>query len=323
MQKPEQNPIAGIGWMLMTGLCFVAVNIIVKSVGTSLPAPESAFLRFVAGLTLLSPVLVRLMHTHFTRKTWALFGARGVFHTLAVMTWFYAMARIPLAEATAMSYMSPVYVTLGAAMFLGERLAARRLIAVAAALVGVAIILRPGFRDLSPGHYAQLFATLSFAASFLVAKRLSSEASPSVIIAFLAVSVTIGLAPFAYAVWVPPTLVQTAWLALVAVFATAGHYCMARAFAVAPISVTQPVTFLQIVWAVLAGALLFDEPVDFWVLFGGAVIIGAVSFIAWRESVLKRRLAAHLAVPDRGPAPGPPGYLQTEEEKAASGTTRN
>ncbi len=299
------NPLAGVAWMLLTGLCFVAVNVIVKSVGTALPAPEAAFLRFVAGLILLSPVLPRLLRARYSRKAWALFGARGLFHTLAVMSWFYAMARIPLAEATAMSYMSPVYVTLGAALLLGERLAARRLLAVAAALVGTVIILRPGFRELSPGHYAQLFATLSFAASFLVAKRLSAEAAPSVIIAMLAISVAIGLAPFAFAVWVTPTAVQAAWLGLVAVFATAGHYCMARAFAVAPISVTQPVTFLQIVWAVLFGVLLFGEPVDLWVLVGGAVIIAAVSFIAWREVVLKRRVAAHLAVPDRGSAPDP------------------
>ncbi len=292
--SPPQNPLAGIGWMLLTGLCFVAVNVIVKAVGTALPAPEAAFLRFVAGIVLLSPVILRLAGARFSGRAWALFGARGLFHTLAVMTWFYAMARIPLAEATAMSYMSPIYVTLGAALFLGERLAARRLLAVAAALIGVVIILRPGFRALSPGHYAQLFATLSFAASFLTAKRLAREASPSQIIAMLSISVTIGLAPFALAVWVTPTLAQTAWLFLVAIFATAGHYCMARAFAVAPISVTQPVTFLQIVWAVLFGVLLFGEPVDIWVLVGGAVIIGAVSFIAWRESVLRRREASSL-----------------------------
>ena len=295
--NPEQNPAAGILWMLLTGLCFVAVNIIVKSVGTSLPAPEAAFLRFVAGLVLLSPVLARLLRAQYSRKAWVLFGTRGLFHTMAVMAWFFAMARIPLAEATAMSYMSPVYVTLGAALLLGERLAARRLFAVVAAMAGTLIILRPGFRELSPGHYAQLFATLSFAGSFLVAKRLSSEAAPSVIIAMLAVSVTIGLAPFALAVWVTPTFAQAAWLGLVAVFATAGHYCMARALAVAPIRVTQPVTFLQIVWAVLFGVVLFDEPVDFWVLLGGAVIIAAVSFIAWREAVLNRRVAAHKAAP--------------------------
>ena len=299
----EQNPVAGVLWMLATGLCFVAVNVIVKHVGGTLPAPEAAFLRFVAGLVLLAPVLVRLGRAGIPRRVALLFGLRGLFHTAAVMAWFFAMARIPLAEATAMSYMSPVYVTLGAALFLGERLAARRLMAVAAALIGVLIILRPGFRELSPGHFSQLFATLSFAISFLIAKRLASLVSPSVAVAALALAVTIGLAPFAWAVWVPPNLNQVAWMAAVAVFATAGHYTMARAFAVAPISVTQPVTFLQIVWAVLFGVVLFGEPVDIWVLVGGGVIIAAVSFIAWREAVLKRRVAAHLALPDRGASP--------------------
>lgn len=289
MEMQEQNSVAGILWMLVTGLCFVAVNVIVKHVGGALPAPEAAFLRFVAGLVFLAPVLMRLSKARLSRQVMTMLGLRGVFHTMAVMAWFFAMARIPLAEVTAMSYMSPVYVTIGAALFLGEKLAARRLIAVAAALIGVVIILRPGFRELSPGHYAQLFATLSFAVSFLFAKRLASEVNPSVIVAVLAVVVTIGLAPFAFAVWVTPTLTQVAWLTLVAGFATAGHYTMARAFAVASMGVTQPVTFLQIVWAVVLGVVLFDEPVDGWVILGGTVIIGAVGFIAWREAMIRRR----------------------------------
>ena len=92
------------------------------------------------------------------------------------------------------------------------------------------------------------------------------------------------LAPFALWVWVPVGAVQVAWLALVAAFATAGHYTMTRAFAVAPLTVTQPVTFLQLVWATLLGALVFGEGVDAAVLLGGAVIIGAISYMTWREA---------------------------------------
>jgi drug/metabolite transporter (DMT)-like permease len=78
-------------------------------------------------------------------------------------------------------------------------------------------------------------------------------------------------------------------LFLVACFATAGHFTMTLAFQAAPVTVTQPVTFLQLVWAVSLGALVFGEPVDGWVVLGGAVIMGAVSFITWREHRLKRR----------------------------------
>ena len=105
----------------------------------------------------------------------------------------------------------------------------------------------------------------------------------------LSVIVTVGLLPLALAVWVPLTWAEIGWMFLVACFATAGHYTMTLAFAAAPVTVTQPVTFLQLLWAVLLGAAMFGEAVDGWVVLGGAVILGSVTFITWREHVLKRR----------------------------------
>jgi drug/metabolite transporter (DMT)-like permease len=134
-----------------------------------------------------------------------------------------------------------------------------------------------------------IFTAIFFAGSYLIAKRMSGEMSAGLVVAILSITVTIGLAPFAWAVWVPPTPEQILWLFLVALFATAGHYSMTRAFAVAPVTATQPVTFLQLVWAAALGAIVFAEPVDGFVILGGAVIMGAVSYITWREAVLRRR----------------------------------
>ena len=86
---------------------------------------------------------------------------------------------------------------------------------------------------------------------------------------------------------VPPTWGQVAWLGLVAVFGTAGHYSMTRAFAVAPMTVTQPVTFLQLIWASLVGVFIFHEPLDGWVVLGGGLMIGAICYITWREARLR------------------------------------
>jgi len=213
---------------------------------------------------------------------------RGGVHTLAVILWFFAMARIPIAEVTAMNYLSPVYVTIGAALFLKEKLPPRRLAAVIVALIGALIILRPGIKAVEPGHIAMLGTAVMFAAGYLVAKQLSDELAPAVIVGMLSITVTIGLAPFAWAVWVPPTTAQLGWLFLVACFATAGHYTMTLAFAAAPLTVTQPVTFLQLVWAVLLGWLAFGEAIDGWVVTGGLVIMASVSFITWREAFARR-----------------------------------
>jgi drug/metabolite transporter (DMT)-like permease len=276
--------------MLVTGLNFVAVTAIVKHVGGRIPAAESAFLRFAMGLVFLLPVLVRLGGARFDRSTLILFTVRGAVHTFGVILWFFAMTNITLAEVTAMNYMNPLYVTVGAAFFLGETLHKRRLMAIAVALLGALIILRPGFRDLLPGHVAMLGAAVFFAGSYLIAGKLARQVKPTLIVAMMSITVTIGLAPFAVAVWVTPQLDELVWLFAVAGFATFGHFAMMKAFAAAPMTVTQPVTFLQLVWSVLLGALFFGEPVDGWVVLGGVLILSAVTFVTWREAVLKRRV---------------------------------
>lgn len=289
-ENQPAKPLVGILWMLVTGALFVGVTATVKLGGGRIPAAESAFLRYALGLVFLIPMLPYLMRVRLDGPSLFQASARGVVHAVGVMLWFFAMTQIPMAEVTAINYLNPVFVTLGAALFLGERLAARRIIAVIAALLGALIVLRPGMRAIDPGHIAMFGTTLFFAASYLIAGKLAARFSAIVVVALMSVTVTIALAPFAYLQWVPPTLTEICWLFATAAFATAGHYTMTRAFAAAPMTVTQPVTFLQLIWSVTLGALVFSEPVDGWVIAGGALILASVSFITWREAVLKRRI---------------------------------
>ena len=291
MSSPDTSrPVVAILWMLVTGLCFIAVTALVKYMGPRLPAAEAAFIRYALGLVFLLPAITSLREAHLTGRQWSLFGLRGFLHALGVILWFFAMTRIPIAEVTAMNYLAPVYVTVGAAIFLGERLALRRIVAVLLALAGAAIILRPGFREVSTGHLGMLAAAVVFAGSYLLAKVLADEIKPAVVVGMLSIFVTIGLAPFAIPVWIMPTMFELGILFAVAFFATAGHYTMTLALAAAPVMVTQPVTFLQLVWATLLGAVAFAEPVDIWVILGGGLILGSVSFITWREATLKRQI---------------------------------
>ena len=288
--RPEApNPAIGVFWMVVTGLCFVAVTAVVKIVGPTVPPAQSAFLRYALGLVFVIPMIRPMLNANLSRRALKLFALRGAVHTLGVMSWFYAMTQITIAEVTAMNSLTPIYVTILAAIFLGERLALRRIMAVVVAFCGALIILRPGFREISPGHIAMMFTAVVFAVGYLIAKIMADETSPAVVVGMLSVTVTIGLAPFAWAVWVPPTLEQLGWLFLVAVFATAGHFTMTMAFKAAPLTVTQPITFLQLVWATLLGALAFGEPADIWVILGGAMIIAAISYITLREAMLRRR----------------------------------
>lgn len=290
MATQAQSPARGIFWMVVTGFCFVTVTALVKTMGQRIPAAESAFLRYLLGLIFILPLARSLIRVQLSRRQWQLFSLRAVLHSGGVALWFYAMTRIPIAEVTAMNYLNPVYVTVMAVFVLGERLAFRRVLAIVAALVGALLILRPGFRELDPGHMAMLLTAVFFAGSYLLAKILSGEVSAAMVVSLLSVGVTIGLAPLALAVWVTPTLWELLVLFGVALFATAGHYTMTLAFAAAPVTVTQPATFLQLVWAVALGAVFFGEPVDPWVIAGGVLIMAAVAFITWREAILKHRI---------------------------------
>jgi drug/metabolite transporter (DMT)-like permease len=287
--QPDK-PIAGALWMGLSGLCFIGVYVGVKYVGTRLPAAESAFLRYALGLVFLLPVVRSLWREGLPSQVIKLGIGRAVLHTFAVTLWFYAMARIPIAEVSSMGYLTPIFVTLGAVLIMGESLALRRGLAIAIAIIGVLVILRPGFREVSMGHLAMLGTTLCFGISYLMAKRLTDLASADMVIALLSIGVTIGLIPLTIPVWISPTSSEVGTLFAVAIFAVAGHYSMTFAFRSAPLTVTQPVTFLQLIWAVAVGYLLFGENIDSFVVLGGAIIIGAVLYITLREAQLRKKI---------------------------------
>lgn len=282
--------------MVVTGLLFVGVTALVKYLGTDIPAPQAAFIRYALGLVFLLPMIRPILRADLSAKQWGLFAARGLAHSIGVALWFFAMARIPIADVTAMNYLAPIYVTIGAALFLGERLALRRVLAVVVALIGALIILRPGFREIGSGHFAMLAAAVVFGASYLLAKLLTDQTNAVIVVGMLSFWVTLGLAPMAAHVWVTPDLHTVLVLFVVACLATAAHYTMTLAFRSAPLTVTQPVTFLQLVWAVSVGTLFFGEAVDIWVVIGGLVILASVSFMTWREAMLKRQITP--AVPE-------------------------
>ena len=276
--------------MLAGGLLFVAVTVLVRHLGSDMPAVEAAFIRYLIGVLLVLPMIWRLRWRLIDRHRYGLFALRGLLHGAAVMLWFFAMARIPLAEVTAIGFSTPVITALGAILLFREPIRIRRMLAIAAGFVGTLVILRPGFQAIEAGSLAQLTAAFFFAGSFLLTKKMTQRESSGDILVMLSIFCTLALLPGALYYWREPTLLEVAWLALVAVFATAGHYAVTRAISYAPLTVTQPLSFLQLVWAVLFGYLLFDEVPDVWVIVGAGIVVAAVSYIAHREARAARRV---------------------------------
>lgn len=287
----QQSNLTGCLWMAAGGLLFVAVTVLVRLLGSDMPAVQAAFIRYLIGVLLLLPVLWRMRGRGFGMRASSLplYLLRGMVHGVAVMLWFYAMARISLSEVTAIGFSTPVFTALGAILIFREQVKTRRLLAILAGFVGTLIILRPGFISIEAGSLAQLVAAFFFAGSFLLAKRMTQTESSADILVMLSIFCTLALLPGALYYWREPTLLEVAWLALVAVFATTGHYAITRAIAAAPLTVTQPLSFLQLIWAIAIGYWMFDEVPDNWVIIGALIIVAAVTYLTHREALAARR----------------------------------
>ncbi|MCH7943667.1 MAG: DMT family transporter [Proteobacteria bacterium] len=281
------STLKGIAWMALTGLLFVAVTGIVRHLGTDMSPVQAAFIRYAMGVVIMAPIILRVRWTRIASGRVGMFLTRGLVHGAGVMLWFYAMAHIPIAEVTALGFTAPIFTTIGAALFLGEKVRARRIGAVLMGFAGALIILRPGIAVIDPGAIAQLVAAPLFAASFILAKKLTETDPTRVIVGGLTIIVTLVLLVPALLVWRTPTPVELGWLFATAGFATAGHLTLTQAFRAAEITATQPVAFLQLVWATLLGYYAFGETPDMFTWIGAAVIVASATYIAHRE--LKNR----------------------------------
>ncbi len=282
--------------MVLSSILFVGMTGIIRHLGSGLPAVEAAFIRYFLGSLMILPMVIRHWPGRLSKRETGFYTLRGIVHAGGVILWFYAMARIPIAEVTAIGYVAPIFVTIGAALFLGERLQFRRIGGVICGFIGALIILRPGFQEINLGQMAQLCAAPLFAISFILAKKLTETQDSSVIVGMLTIACTIALLPGAIFQWRNPTLEELLWLTLAAVIATAAHYTLTRAFQAAPITVTQPLGFLQLIWAAILGVLAFGEPLDPYVMIGGAVIIGAATYISHRELQVSRQQQTPTAI---------------------------
>ena len=282
--------LVGILWMVITTILFVAVTASVRFLDGEVPAPQAAFMRYLIGTLLLTPALISLIKVKPSKPLMKKFLLRGVVHSIGVTLWFYAMSVMPVAEVTAIGFLTYIFVSIGACLFLNEKLHKHRLTAIVISFIGALIILRPGFKEIGNGQIGMLIATIVFTLSYLIAKIVSKERSSAEIVAMLSLFTTIFLIPTAIYSWEPLSIKALIVLTFTAVIATLGHITMTKAIKSAPMVVTQPILFLQLVWASMVGLFIFDESFDPFVILGGTVIMICVCYVSYREHKLGKKI---------------------------------
>jgi len=280
--------LRGAAWMVLACCCIAGMWVLIRLGSESLHPFMLALWRNMIGLLWLTPMLLmnpgllrrEKLPGHLRRAT------SGVIGTFAT---FYAVSNAPLAPVLAISYTAPLFVTIGAVLFLGERLRWVRSAALVAGFGGMLLVLRPGTAVMTPGLWAAILAALATAFSLFSVKALTGADDARAVTAWsfiLTAPVSIVLAaPFW--TWPEPSL----WplLAGLGGCAALGQFSLSRAFASADASAVMPYDFVRFALITLAGVLLFDERYDFLTLLGGAIIVAASIALALRERHLGRR----------------------------------
>lgn len=274
--------LRGLVLIVLSGIVFVMFIVIIRLVGSNLNPVQAAFMRYAISLLIVLPMLYRQGVSIFHTRHPLRHAARGAIHGVGVLLWFYAITSMPIAEATALSYISPIFVLIGATLFLGERLRGWTVFAVASGFIGVLIIVRPGFVAIGPGAIAILCSAPLFAASQLLVKTLVREDSSMTTVFYLSLFATLTMAVPAAVVWEPPGLTDVGLMTLAALFATLSHILLAQGLKLVDVSVVQPAEFLRLVWAAVFGYLLFNEIPSMWVWIGSLVVVASVTLAANR-----------------------------------------
>ena len=287
-------------------LCFAmllvpVLDVFAKLLGRTLDPVQVTFMRFVMQIILLTPFVIWCRLWAIPEGTLGMQFSRGVLLAIATACFFAALQHLPLAEAITIYFVQPILLTALSALFLGERIRLRRIIAIALGLIGVMVILQPSLIMFGWPALLPLITALAMACYVALTRRLAGQVHPyqmQMMVGFSATT-TLGFAllvgpileiPWTSFVW--PTSQQLIWVAYMGLAATIGHIFIVWATGNAPASVLAPFQYLEIVTATILGYLVFNDVPAASTVVGSSIIISSGIYLFHRE-----RLAARAKPP--------------------------
>ena len=274
MNHPSANTLAGIGYVILSVACFAVLDTVAKNISASMSLMLALWFRYL---------IQALFSTVFflPKRGMALFKtahprfqiARGMLLFVSSMCAFYGLKYLPVGEFTAIVSITPLVVTLIAAMSLAEKVRKLRWALVLSAFAGTMVIVRPGSQHFDWVLIFPLVLIMTNSSFQLLTRKMTSTEDPvtmNVLTGWVGTIMGALALPF---VWELPTDWHL-WLQLLIMgsFATVGHYLLIIAFSKAPATVLTPYFYIQIGFAMLGGWLMFDHVPDHWTLVGIGIV---------------------------------------------------
>jgi len=283
-----ENPVAGIGWMMLTVFWFVSLDTGAKFLLQFYPTAQVVWLRFLVALVFGAAAMAPNLRRDLVSRKPSLQLLRSGLLAITTALFFVGIHTTPLATATSIMFLSPILVTVLSVPLLGETVGVRRLAGVAVGFVGAVIIVRPSIHGVSTGALFLLAAAFTNSLYQIITRKVRVYDPPATTLFYTAL---VGAVVFAVPMpeqWITP-VVPWHWavFVFVGVCGGIGHLCLIRAFRAAPASVVAPFTYAGLIWATLFGFVFFAELPGIWTYLGAALIIAAGLYIFHRERRLQ------------------------------------
>jgi drug/metabolite transporter (DMT)-like permease len=280
----------GIFWMIVSSIAFASMWVMIRFASHDVHAFVIVFFRNLFGTLVLVPMMVRnkglmkisRLKANLRRATSGFIATTGT---------FYAVSHAPLATALSINYTAPLFATVAAVLFLGEKIHARRVAALIAGFAGMLIVVRPGALPLTPGVLAAMVSAVSTAFSIIAIRQLVASDDSRSVAAWTFILMTPPSLVLAVLYWTPPPPALWPLLFIIGCVAAVGQLAMNRAFALAEASAVLPYDFVRFGLVTLFGITIFDERLDAMTIVGGIVIFGATVYLAVRERQVARAAA--------------------------------
>ncbi len=275
--------------MVLSTLGFSVMHAMIQYLGTTgIHGFEIAFFRNVFGFFALLPILLRHGLTPLKTKRMPLHGVRAVVNSVAMLLFFYGITTgIALDMVQALTFTAPLFVSVLAVLFLGERFRAHRTAALVIGFVGALIILRPGIAEIHPGAVYILCSALVWGVAMIIIKRLTATDSAITVSLYMVLFMGPISGVAAAFVWTWPTPEQWPWLVAIGIVGTGAQLTFTQAFRMAEATAVLPFDFGKLIFSAALGYVFFAQVLDFWVWVGGVLIFLGGFYIAWRERKVK------------------------------------
>ena len=288
--------VRGALWLLVSATCFTAMAVLAKFLGDRLHSLQLAFFRMFIALLVIVPFLVRggvaSIKTHYP----FLQLLRGIVGSTAMMCGFYALVHLPLADALAYNFTKALFVVPLAYFILSEPAGPRRIGAVVIGFFGVLVMLRPTV-EIDPAALVALAGALCVAMATIFVKLVAKDAPVTLMFYTGVVGTAVAGIPASF-VWVTPTWEELGLLVLMGTFAAGAHNCFIRGYREGDASAIVPFDYSRLVFAAIAGFLIFGDVPDWLTIVGAAIIVATTLYIARREAVEARARRAEAVAED-------------------------